>query len=162
MLDLISGSLSSLQTSPVTQQKQAAASSHCGWRSLKSTTNWCTTCCSHHSAPSPRNGRRFVCATTALGTLTSKVGNHQPMTLTLTLRQTDRVVFPDLKWVNVQSLAEACRILQHGNKNRSAAATKMNQSSSRRQVPFSSTLTKSVLTLRKFTPPSLAATAFSP
>ncbi|TNN65113.1 Kinesin-like protein KIF20A [Liparis tanakae] len=34
----------------------------------------------------------------------------------------------DLKWINIQTLGEASRLLQFGNKNRSAAATKMNQS----------------------------------
>lgn len=43
-------------------------------------------------------------------------------------------VFADLRWVNIQNLGEAFKLLQYGNRNRSAAATKMNQSSSRRQV----------------------------
>lgn len=38
----------------------------------------------------------------------------------------------DLRWVNIQSAEEASKVLRVGNKNRSAAATKMNQSSSRR------------------------------
>ncbi|TKS87928.1 Kinesin-like protein KIF20A [Collichthys lucidus] len=38
----------------------------------------------------------------------------------------------DLRWINIQTLGEANKLLQFGNKNRSAAATKMNQSSSRR------------------------------
>ncbi|KAM9827274.1 kinesin-like protein KIF20A [Neosynchiropus ocellatus] len=42
----------------------------------------------------------------------------------------------DLHWINVHSLGEACKLLQFGNKNRSAAATKMNQSSSRRHRSF--------------------------
>lgn len=42
----------------------------------------------------------------------------------------------DLRWINIQTLGEALKLLQFGNKNRSAAATKMNQSSSRRQVCF--------------------------
>lgn len=41
-------------------------------------------------------------------------------------------LFLDLRWVNVQNAEEASKILRVGNKNRSAAATKMNQSSSRR------------------------------
>ncbi len=41
-------------------------------------------------------------------------------------------VFVDLRWVNVQNADEASKIQRVGNKNRSAAATKMNQSSSRR------------------------------
>ncbi|XP_077410635.1 kinesin-like protein KIF20A [Vanacampus margaritifer] len=40
----------------------------------------------------------------------------------------------DLRWINIQSSSEASKLLQFGNKNRSAAATKMNQSSSRRKV----------------------------
>ncbi|CAB1349605.1 unnamed protein product [Coregonus sp. 'balchen'] len=40
----------------------------------------------------------------------------------------------DLKWINVHNLEEACKILRVGNKNRSAASTKMNHSSSRRHV----------------------------
>uniref|UniRef100_A0A3Q1C690 Kinesin motor domain-containing protein n=1 Tax=Amphiprion ocellaris TaxID=80972 RepID=A0A3Q1C690_AMPOC len=38
----------------------------------------------------------------------------------------------DLRWINIHNLGEAFKLLQFGNKNRSAAATKMNQSSSRR------------------------------
>lgn len=41
-------------------------------------------------------------------------------------------VFADLRWVNIHSSDEACKVLRVGNKNRSAASTKMNQSSSRR------------------------------
>ena len=39
----------------------------------------------------------------------------------------------DLRWINIHTLGEASKVLQFGNKNRSAAATKINQSSSRRQ-----------------------------
>ncbi|KAA8579313.1 hypothetical protein FQN60_007103 [Etheostoma spectabile] len=39
----------------------------------------------------------------------------------------------DLRWTNIQTMGEASKLLQFGNRNRSAAATKMNQSSSRRQ-----------------------------
>uniref|UniRef100_A0A3B4X6G5 Zgc:56231 n=1 Tax=Seriola lalandi dorsalis TaxID=1841481 RepID=A0A3B4X6G5_SERLL len=39
-----------------------------------------------------------------------------------------------LRWINIQNLGEACKLLQFGNKNRSAAATKMNQSSSRHSI----------------------------
>ncbi|XP_060950304.1 kinesin-like protein KIF20A [Limanda limanda] len=42
----------------------------------------------------------------------------------------------DLKWINIQNLGEADKLLQFGNKNRSAAATKMNQSSSRSHSIF--------------------------
>ncbi|XP_051533655.1 kinesin-like protein KIF20A [Myxocyprinus asiaticus] len=42
----------------------------------------------------------------------------------------------DLKWVNVQNADEASKVLRVGNKNRSAAATKMNQSSSRSHSIF--------------------------
>ncbi|XP_010899039.1 kinesin-like protein KIF20A isoform X3 [Esox lucius] len=46
----------------------------------------------------------------------------------------------DLKWINVHNSEEACKILRVGNKNRSAASTKLNHSSSRRMknsyIPF--------------------------
>ncbi|XP_062376652.1 kinesin-like protein KIF20A [Sardina pilchardus] len=42
----------------------------------------------------------------------------------------------DLKWVNIHNSDEACRVLRVGNKNRSAASTKMNQSSSRSHSIF--------------------------
>ncbi|XP_061455017.1 kinesin-like protein KIF20A isoform X4 [Rhineura floridana] len=37
----------------------------------------------------------------------------------------------DLKWINIKSTDEACKILKIGNKNRSLACTRMNQQSSR-------------------------------
>ncbi|XP_069007202.1 kinesin-like protein KIF20A [Embiotoca jacksoni] len=48
----------------------------------------------------------------------------------------------DLKWINIQNLGEACKLLQYGNKNRSAASTKMNQSSSRSHSIFTMKLLK--------------------
>ncbi|XP_076017239.1 kinesin-like protein KIF20A [Genypterus blacodes] len=42
----------------------------------------------------------------------------------------------DLKWINIQTMEEACKLLRFGNKNRSAASTKMNQSSSRSHSIF--------------------------
>ncbi|KAM4028633.1 kinesin-like protein KIF20A [Anomaloglossus baeobatrachus] len=42
----------------------------------------------------------------------------------------------DLKWFNITSTEEACKILQIGNKNRSLASTKMNQQSSRSHSIF--------------------------
>ncbi|XP_061614965.1 kinesin-like protein KIF20A [Phyllopteryx taeniolatus] len=48
----------------------------------------------------------------------------------------------DLRWINIQSLSEASKLLQFGNKNRSAAATKMNQSSSRSHSIFTMKLLK--------------------
>ncbi|XP_070709343.1 kinesin-like protein KIF20A [Pempheris klunzingeri] len=48
----------------------------------------------------------------------------------------------DLKWINIHALGEACKLLQFGNKNRSAAATKMNQSSSRSHSIFTMKLLK--------------------
>ncbi|XP_019942794.1 kinesin-like protein KIF20A isoform X2 [Paralichthys olivaceus] len=42
----------------------------------------------------------------------------------------------DLRWINIQNLGEANKLLQFGNKNRSAAATKLNQSSSRSHSIF--------------------------
>ncbi|NXD33216.1 KI20A protein, partial [Copsychus sechellarum] len=43
----------------------------------------------------------------------------------------------DLKWINVQSTEEACRLLKIGNKNRSFACTRMNEQSSRSHSIFS-------------------------
>ncbi|KAM6971611.1 kinesin-like protein KIF20A [Tautogolabrus adspersus] len=48
----------------------------------------------------------------------------------------------DLRWINIQTLGEASRLLQFGNRNRSAAATKMNQSSSRSHSIFTMKLLK--------------------
>ncbi|XP_010899037.1 kinesin-like protein KIF20A isoform X1 [Esox lucius] len=42
----------------------------------------------------------------------------------------------DLKWINVHNSEEACKILRVGNKNRSAASTKLNHSSSRSHSIF--------------------------
>ncbi|NXN71018.1 KI20A protein, partial [Himantopus himantopus] len=43
----------------------------------------------------------------------------------------------DLKWINIQSTEEACKILKIGNKNRSFACTRMNEQSSRSHSIFS-------------------------
>ncbi|KAM3860456.1 kinesin-like protein KIF20A [Diretmus argenteus] len=48
----------------------------------------------------------------------------------------------DLKWINIQNFEEASKLLRFGNKNRSAAATKMNQSSSRSHSIFTMKLLK--------------------
>ncbi|NXQ44975.1 KI20A protein, partial [Catharus fuscescens] len=48
----------------------------------------------------------------------------------------------DLKWINVQSTEEACRLLKVGNKNRSFACTRMNEQSSRSHSIFSIRLLK--------------------
>ncbi|KAM4606538.1 kinesin-like protein KIF20A [Polymixia lowei] len=48
----------------------------------------------------------------------------------------------DLKWINIQNLEEACKLLRFGNKNRSAASTKMNHSSSRSHSIFTMKLLK--------------------
>ncbi|XP_073488927.1 kinesin-like protein KIF20A [Aquarana catesbeiana] len=48
----------------------------------------------------------------------------------------------DLKWLNITSTEEACKILQIGNKNRSLASTKMNQQSSRSHSIFTIRLLK--------------------
>lgn len=48
----------------------------------------------------------------------------------------------DLRWINIMNSSEANKILQYGNKNRSAAATKMNQSSSRSHSIFTMKLLK--------------------
>lgn len=47
-----------------------------------------------------------------------------------------RFLFTDLKWINIQTTEEACKILKIGNKNRSFACTRMNEQSSRRFVPL--------------------------
>ncbi|NXX88049.1 KI20A protein, partial [Centropus bengalensis] len=43
----------------------------------------------------------------------------------------------DLKWINIQSTEEACKILKIGNKNRSFACTRINEQSSRSHSIFS-------------------------
>ncbi|XP_061661797.1 kinesin-like protein KIF20A isoform X2 [Syngnathoides biaculeatus] len=48
----------------------------------------------------------------------------------------------DLRWINIQSSSEASKLLQFGNKNRSAASTKLNQSSSRSHSIFTMKLLK--------------------
>ncbi|NXA96518.1 KI20A protein, partial [Melanocharis versteri] len=48
----------------------------------------------------------------------------------------------DLKWINVRSTEEACRLLKIGNKNRSFACTRMNEQSSRSHSIFSIRLLK--------------------
>ncbi|XP_063309088.1 kinesin-like protein KIF20A [Pelobates fuscus] len=48
----------------------------------------------------------------------------------------------DLKWFNITSTEEACKILQIGNKNRSLASTRMNQQSSRSHSIFTVRLLK--------------------
>ncbi|NXL17732.1 KI20A protein, partial [Setophaga kirtlandii] len=48
----------------------------------------------------------------------------------------------DLKWINVQSTEEGCRLLKVGNKNRSFACTRMNEQSSRSHCIFSIRLLK--------------------
>ncbi|KAM8966879.1 kinesin-like protein KIF20A [Pelodytes ibericus] len=48
----------------------------------------------------------------------------------------------DLKWVNITSTEEACKVLQIGNKNRSLASTRMNQQSSRSHSIFTIRLLK--------------------
>uniref|UniRef100_A0A8C9Y8F3 Kinesin-like protein n=1 Tax=Sander lucioperca TaxID=283035 RepID=A0A8C9Y8F3_SANLU len=48
----------------------------------------------------------------------------------------------DLRWINIQTMGDASKLLQFGNRNRSAAATKMNQSSSRSHSIFTMKLLK--------------------
>nr|XP_009915425.1 PREDICTED: kinesin-like protein KIF20A [Haliaeetus albicilla] len=48
----------------------------------------------------------------------------------------------DLKWINIQTTEEACKILKIGNKNRSFACTRMNEQSSRSHSIFSIRLLK--------------------
>ncbi|XP_041831100.1 kinesin-like protein KIF20A isoform X2 [Melanotaenia boesemani] len=52
------------------------------------------------------------------------------------------VYIKDLRWINVQNLSEAWKLVQVGNKNRSAASTRMNQSSSRSHGIFTMKLLK--------------------
>ncbi|XP_067108102.1 kinesin-like protein KIF20A [Osmerus mordax] len=72
--------------------------------------------------PSSRNKKR-----TALRVCEDSVGNSYVR---------------DLKWINVQNSEEARKILRVGNKNRSAASTKINQSSSRSHSIFTMKLLK--------------------
>lgn len=127
------------------QGKQAATSLPCGWHSMKSTMSVCTICFNLICAPSQRDVLLIECVTTVLEMLTSKVSvrvcrnrrhgsprwpkAESKVQLCFLL-----FVMPDLRWINIQTLGEASKLLQFGNKNRSAAATKMNQSSSRRQT----------------------------
>ncbi|NXD75109.1 KI20A protein, partial [Halcyon senegalensis] len=53
-----------------------------------------------------------------------------------------RSLFTDLKWINIQNIEEACKILKIGNKNRSFACTRMNEQSSRSHSIFSVRLLK--------------------
>ncbi|NXO03270.1 KI20A protein, partial [Rhinopomastus cyanomelas] len=48
----------------------------------------------------------------------------------------------DLKWINIQSLEEASKLIKIGNKNRSFACTRMNEQSSRSHSIFSIRLIK--------------------
>ncbi|NXG70242.1 KI20A protein, partial [Baryphthengus martii] len=48
----------------------------------------------------------------------------------------------DLKWVNIRTVEEGCKILKIGNKNRSFACTRMNEQSSRSHSIFSIRLLK--------------------
>ncbi|XP_068160693.1 kinesin-like protein KIF20A [Antennarius striatus] len=48
----------------------------------------------------------------------------------------------DLRWINVQNLGGACKLVHYGNKNRTAASTRMNQSSSRSHSIFTMKLLK--------------------
>ncbi|XP_053098571.1 kinesin-like protein KIF20A isoform X3 [Hemicordylus capensis] len=51
--------------------------------------------------------------------------------------QSGNAYIKDLKWINVNSVEEACKILKTGNKNRSLACTRMNRQSSRSHSIFS-------------------------
>lgn len=95
-------------------------------------------------AQSPRNVLLSECVTTVLEMLTLKVffslwkhaSNRVYVAQGLKLNPNVCVLISDLRWINIQNLGEACKLLQFGNRNRSAAATKLNQSSSRRQTFF--------------------------
>ncbi|XP_053571861.1 kinesin-like protein KIF20A [Bombina bombina] len=68
--------------------------------------------------------------------------NQKRNTLKICDDQSGSSYVKDLKWVNINSTAEACKILHFGNKNRSLASTRMNQQSSRSHSIFTIRLLK--------------------
>ncbi|XP_040288729.1 kinesin-like protein KIF20A [Bufo bufo] len=68
--------------------------------------------------------------------------NQKRATLKICDDQLGTSYVKDLKWFNITSPEEACKILQIGNKNRSLASTKMNQQSSRSHSIFTIRLIK--------------------
>ncbi|XP_018415616.1 PREDICTED: kinesin-like protein KIF20A [Nanorana parkeri] len=68
--------------------------------------------------------------------------NQKRLTLKICDDQAGISYVKDLKWFNITSTEEACKILQIGNKNRSLASTKMNQQSSRSHSIFTIRLLK--------------------
>lgn len=107
-----------------------------GWLFMKSTTSTCTICFSRPTPAKPRDVLHCGCARTAREAPTSEVRLlHRFWKLRCCGECWDEYQWCfvlDLRWVNVQNVEEASKVLRVGNKNRSAAATKMNQSSSRR------------------------------
>lgn len=101
---------------------------------MRSTTSTCTIFFSRPTPAKLRDVLHCGCARTARGAPTSEVkllhGLDKAKNDVLVYMNIN--VFLDLRWVNVQNAEEASKVLRVGNKNRSAAATKMNQSSSRR------------------------------
>ncbi|XP_041115896.1 kinesin-like protein KIF20A [Polyodon spathula] len=68
--------------------------------------------------------------------------NHKRNALRMCEDHSGNFYVRDLKWINIFNTEEACKILKIGNKNRSAACTKMNQMSSRSHSIFSVKLLK--------------------
>ncbi|KAG8442041.1 hypothetical protein GDO86_011001 [Hymenochirus boettgeri] len=68
--------------------------------------------------------------------------NQKRPNLKISDDQTGVSYVKDLKWINITSTEEACKILQFGNKNRSLASTRMNQQSSRSHSIFTIRLLK--------------------
>lgn len=131
-------------------------------------------------AQSPKNALLFECVTMVLETLMLKVWaclypvflswSRIPANVFLCcarfkIESKNNVCFQmisDLRWINIQTMGDASKLLQFGNRNRSAAATKMNQSSSRRQTfHFTISLLCHFL-FSKLKPAFLTATAYLP
>ncbi|KAM4688937.1 LOW QUALITY PROTEIN: kinesin-like protein KIF20A [Discoglossus pictus] len=68
--------------------------------------------------------------------------NQKRNTLKICEDQSSTSYVRDLKWLNINSTEEACKVLQFGNKNRSLASTRMNQQSSRSHSIFTIRLLK--------------------
>ncbi|XP_063779816.1 kinesin-like protein KIF20A isoform X2 [Pseudophryne corroboree] len=68
--------------------------------------------------------------------------NQKRPTLKICDDQSGTSYVKDLKWLNITSTEEACKILLIGNKNRSLASTRMNQQSSRSHSIFTIRLLK--------------------
>ncbi|XP_015711106.1 kinesin-like protein KIF20A isoform X2 [Coturnix japonica] len=67
----------------------------------------------------------------------STLKNQKRRVLRICEDQRGNSYIKDLKWINIQSTEEGCKILKIGNKNRSFACTRMNEQSSRSHSIFS-------------------------